>query len=101
MVLSMVSRTVTLRAVAVLTAGVIGLAGLTPQARGEDKQLADRDVAEWVQKRVRDWQPSADDRRFDEIGWAKDIRTAEKLGKDHNRPVFLFTHDGHMAVGRC
>jgi len=54
-----------------------------------------------VQQRVRDWQPTAEDRRFDEIGWAKDIRTAEKLAKDNKRPVLLFTHDGHMAVGRC
>jgi hypothetical protein len=96
----MVTGNVTLRAVAVLAAGV-GLAGLATQAQGEDKRLADRDVAEWVQQRVRDWQPTAEDRRFDEIGWAKDIRTAEKLAKDNKRPVFLFTHDGHMAVGRC
>jgi hypothetical protein len=97
----MVTRSVILRAVAVLAAGVVGLVGLAPQVRGEDHRLADRDVADWVQKRVHDWQPTADDRRFDEIGWAKDIRAAEKLAKDNNRPVFLFTHDGHMAVGRC
>jgi hypothetical protein len=97
----MVTRSVTLRAVAVLAAGVIGLSAWLPQTRSEDKRLADRDVADWVQKRVRDWQPNAEDRRFDEIGWAKDIRTAEKLAKDNNRAVFLFTHDGHMAVGRC
>jgi predicted amidohydrolase YtcJ len=97
----MVTGNVTLRAVAILTAGIVGLAGWATRAHGEDKRLADRDVAEWVQQRVRDWQPTAEDRRFDEIGWAKDIRTAEKLAKDNNRPVFLFTHDGHMAVGRC
>jgi hypothetical protein len=85
----------------VLTAGVLVLGAWLPLAAGEDKRLADRDVVDWVQKRVRDWQPTAEDRRFDEIGWAKDIRTAEKLAKDNNRPVFLFTHDGHMAVGRC
>ena len=46
-------------------------------------------------------QPAADDRRFDEIGWAKDIHEAEKLAKDNGRLVFLFTHDGHIDVGRC
>jgi hypothetical protein len=97
----MVTASVTLRAVAILAAGVVGLTGLAAQARGEDKRPTDHDVADWVQQRVRDWQPTAEDRRFDEIGWAKDIRTAEKLAKDNNRPVFLFTHDGHMAVGRC
>ncbi|HEV3021393.1 MAG TPA: hypothetical protein VGX76_02960 [Pirellulales bacterium] len=80
---------------------MLGLLAFAPQSSGEDKRLADRDVADWVQKRVRDWQPTAEDRRFDEIGWAKDLRTAERLAKDNNRPVFLFTHDGHMDVGRC
>ena len=67
----------------------------------EEKRIADADLVTWVTKRVQDWQPSAAERRFDEIGWVQDIRTAERLAKEHNRPVFLFTHDGHMAVGRC
>ena len=70
-------------------------------ARADEPRVADRDVSEWVTKRVRDWQPSADERRFDEIGWVADIRTALKLAKEHDRPVFLFTHDGHIDVGRC
>ena len=71
------------------------------QAWAEEPRLADDRVAAWVEKRVADWQPTADDRRFDEIGWVNGIRPALRLGKEHNRPVFLFTHDGHMAVGRC
>jgi hypothetical protein len=70
-------------------------------SRAEEKRIADADLVAWVTKRVQDWQPSAAERRFDEIGWVQDIRTAERLAKEHNRPVFLFTHDGHMAVGRC
>ena len=89
------------RVVAALAAGVLGVVAFVPPAPAEDKRPLDRDVADWVQKRVQDWQPTAEDRRFDEIGWAKDIRAAERLAKDSNRPVFLFTHDGHMAVGRC
>jgi hypothetical protein len=55
----------------------------------------------WVDQRVEEWQPSAAERRFDRIGWLRDIREALDLGKKNSRPVFLFTHDGHMAVGRC
>ena len=61
---------------------------------------AERDAA-WVDERVKEWQPKAAEKRIDEIGWAKDIRTAEKLAKDNNRPVFLFTLDGRMNIGRC
>ena len=70
-------------------------------AWADEPRLADDRIAAWVEKRVADWQPTADDRRFDEIGWVPGIRDALRLGKEHNRPVFLFTHDGHMAVGRC
>ena len=44
---------------------------------------------------------SAKERRIDEIGWAKDIREAERLARENNRPVFLFTHDGRINTGRC
>src|SRR6266566_2077362 len=52
--------------------------------------------ADWIDQRVKEWQPRAEEKRFDEIGWAADIRAAEKLAKENNRPVFLFTHDGRM-----
>jgi len=25
----------------------------------------------------------------------------EQLAREHRRPIFLFTHDGRMNVGRC
>ena len=59
-----------------------------------------RDIA-WIDQRVESWQPTRDERRFDDIAWVPDLRTAMRLAKQHDRPVFLFTHDGHMAVGRC
>jgi len=59
-----------------------------------------RDPA-WIDARVDAWQPTKDERRFDDIAWVADLRTALKLGKEHNRPIFLFTHDGHMQIGRC
>ena len=59
-----------------------------------------RDLA-WVEKRAQELEPVAHDRRIDEIGWASDIRQAERLAGEHSRPVFLFTHDGHINTGRC
>ena len=73
---------------------------------GQEKQsapvvVADADVISWVDARVKERTPAAEDRRFDEIGWARDIREAQRLAKEHNRPVFLFSHDGRMNLGRC
>ena len=59
------------------------------------------DEAAWVESRVAELQPAASEKRFDEIGWAEDIRSAKRLAKSHARPVFLFTHDGRMNIGRC
>ena len=58
------------------------------------------DVA-WVEQRVRQWQPTQNEKRWETIGWAKDIRDAIRLAREHRRPVFLFTLDGRMGVGRC
>jgi hypothetical protein len=74
----------------------------TPGA-GADTSEAETPRAQFerVERRVRRWQPTADERRFDEIGWAGDLREAIRLARRLGRPVFLFTHDGHMNVGRC
>ena len=55
----------------------------------------------WIESRVQEIQPTAKDKRFDDIGWAEDIRTAKALALQHQRPIFLFTHDGRMNLGRC
>jgi len=78
---------------------VTGLGGSCKLFAAE--RIADKNLLDFVDQRVRDWQPTEAERRFDEIGWVKDIREALQLGKEHNRPVFLFTHDGRMAIGRC
>ena len=67
---------------------------------GAEQSATVRDFA-WIEQRVRELQPTPKEKRFDEIGWAKDIRTAKRLAKENNRPVFLFTHDGRMNIGRC
>jgi hypothetical protein len=61
---------------------------------------ADRSVA-WIEAKVVDLQPTADERRIDRIGWAPDIRSALRLAREHGRPVFLFTMDGRFSIGRC
>src|SRR5262249_42358339 len=59
------------------------------------------DPAAQVSQRVQLWQPASEERRFDDIGWAGDLLEARRLAKENNRPIFLFTHKGHMALGRC
>jgi hypothetical protein len=73
------------------------LSALTALAAGPP----DDQLTTWVDARVKEWQPTADERRFDEIGWAADIRTALRLAREHQRPVFLFTMDGRINTGRC
>ena len=63
--------------------------------------MSDGGLAKRVERWVREIQPSADERRFDGIGWLTKILEAERLARQHGRPVFLFTHAGRMAQGRC
>ena len=85
-----------------LGAGLIVAAGLCgTEAPAADRPATTAADLSWVEQRVRDWQPTAEERRFDAIGWAPSLREARRLAREHNRPVFLFTHDGHMAIGRC
>lgn len=54
-----------------------------------------------IDAQVAEWWPTAEEKRFDQIGWTPDIRTARKLAAEHDRPVFLFTMDGRVNLGRC
>jgi hypothetical protein len=83
---------VPLGAAALLLLLGVGVAGPVP---------ADTQVVARVDERVQDWWPGPDEKRFDQIGWAADIRTARKLAAEHNRPLFLFTMDGRVNLGRC
>jgi hypothetical protein len=65
------------------------------------KPISDADLPAWVDARIGERTPPPEERRFDEIGWAKDVRDALRLAREHKRPVFLFTHDGRMNLGRC
>lgn len=55
----------------------------------------------WIDKKIAELQPRASEKKFDEIGWVRELREAERLAKENGRGVFLFTHDGRMATGRC
>ena len=74
-----------------VAAGLLLTAGL----RADDR------VKAAVDDRLAEWWPTADEKRFDQIGWAADLRSARKLAADHGRPVFLFTMDGRVNLGRC
>jgi len=84
---------------AVCTVAACVVAAVTVN-RAEDSQKSAPDLA-WVQDRVQKLEPTAKERRIDEIGWAGSIREAERLAKENKRPVFLFTHDGRINTGRC
>lgn len=66
----------------------------------EPAKTAPADEFARIDKWVQDWQPTAQDRRMEEIGWAKDIPEAIRLSKVHNRPVFVFVHKGRINIGR-
>jgi hypothetical protein len=81
---------------------VLMLLGAARVVHADDsKPVPDAELKAWVDSKVDERQPSAVDRRFDEIGWFTDVRTAEKAGRESGRPLFLFTHDGRMSIGRC
>ena len=74
----------------------------TATARAElPSPIADKDVQTLVDKRIAEWQPTAEEKRFDKIGWCTSLLQAEELAAKHKRPIFLFTHDGKMNCGRC
>ncbi len=63
--------------------------------------LKDDSLVTKVEKKVHQVQPTREERRIDLVGWAPDLLTAEALGKQRRRPVFLFTYDGNINTGRC
>ncbi len=80
-----------------LAAGLLVLTGL----RAAEPTPADDRVRGTVDRRLADWWPTPEEKRFDQIGWAADLRTARRLAAEHRRPVFLFTLDGRVNLGRC
>jgi hypothetical protein len=54
-----------------------------------------------VDTRAAQWQPTTREQAWEQIGWEKGLLPALATAKKTNRPVFLFTHDGRLEVGRC
>jgi hypothetical protein len=92
-----------------LMAGVAAAACLLAQSvNSEESRSGDKaSQREWIAKRVQAWEPRKEERRLDEIGWAKDIRDALRLASEHHRPIFFFSYSGTtdrpqaMALQRC
>jgi len=97
----------TVAGIAILYSAAEAQPGVAPEISGTSAgwspkaPVSDDDLAAWVEDHVERSQPRQRDRQIDQIGWAKDIREAIRLAGEHNRPVFLFTHDGRINVGRC
>jgi hypothetical protein len=76
---------------------ILALAACCLGAAGNSSNKLILEVEEKVQQAL----PTKAEKRFDEIGWATDIRAAERLARQHHRPILLFTHDGQINTGRC
>ena len=76
---------------------ILALAACCLGAAGNSSDRLILEVEEKVQQAL----PTKAEKRFDEIGWAQDIRGAERLAKQRHRPILLFTHDGQISTGRC
>ena len=63
--------------------------------------LKNDSLTESVETKVREIQPSREEKRFDEIGWAPSILAAEAFARKTSRPMFLFTYNGKIDTGRC
>ena len=67
----------------------------------------DDECAAMIERRVRGWQPTKDERLLDQVGWASDLMEAKRLAKRHERPLFVFTYSGSttranaIALQRC
>jgi hypothetical protein len=98
------TKSITQSTLALLIVGLTALISFGqegPTTEAPPKALDKPHDLAWVEKRIQDWQPTKDERRFDQIGWAKDLPEALRLGKEKGRPIFVFTHKGHMQFGRC
>jgi hypothetical protein len=68
---------------------------------GADAFLPDDSLVKSVESEVRKVLPTREERRYDQIGWAPDTKTALAAAAKANRPMYLFTYDGNIETGRC
>lgn len=83
-----------------LSVAVVALGNALPGVAGDG-------VAVKVERRVKDWQPTKEERLLDQVGWAGGLAEGRRLAKEHRRPLFVFTYDGcatranALALQRC
>lgn len=74
---------------------------------GAAETATDKTDLSWVDQRIADWELTDEERRFDEIGWAGGLNEAERLAREWQRPLFVFTYSGSateanaIALRRC
>lgn len=85
-----------LRLIAILAATTILLV-----CRISNAEVSDHYLVSWVEQRVEKLELQFSGRPMDKIGWAESLGQALAAAEEHNRPVFLFTLEGHMNTGRC
>jgi hypothetical protein len=87
-----------------------GLAAGVARAQESDRRESSGDInalVARVDQCIKAWQPTGAERRLDEIGWAGSLLEAQRLAREHGRPVFLFTYNGcatrdhALALQRC
>lgn len=66
---------------------------------GRIDDLRPREFAE-IDRRVQEWQPTPEERRFDEIGWVATIGESLRRSRESGRPVVLLTQSGRIELGR-
>ncbi|MGE3807593.1 MAG: RNA polymerase sigma factor [Gemmataceae bacterium] len=62
--------------------------------------LEDGGLAQQVNQRVLDWQPTQRERRFDEIGWAPSLAEARRRARELDRPILVIASTGRINTGR-
>ncbi len=60
----------------------------------------DQNLIARTRDRIRANRLTANERKFDQIGWVPSITEALRLAREHHRPVFLLTYYGNIATGR-
>ncbi|MDA0660490.1 MAG: hypothetical protein O3C60_16905 [Planctomycetota bacterium] len=63
--------------------------------------VADSFLVKWTDRRIAQVRPKAADKGFENVGWVSGLRHAFDLGREHKRPIFVFTYSGHIDQGRC
>lgn len=53
-----------------------------------------------IDEKIREWQPRPEERRFDEIGWAKSLSEGLRLARESGRGVFVVAYVGRLNTGR-